>query len=71
MNILHREQEKDGACHHMKKEGILQLLFHRQLRLVNCSYLNFHGILLKVPWSNITFKLMYKIKLFKISLKVW
>ena len=39
MNILHHEQEKDGVCHHMKKEGILQLLF-RQLRI--------HGVVIFV-----------------------
>lgn len=33
MNISHHGQEKDGVCHHMRKEGILQVLFHRQLRI--------------------------------------
>ena len=39
MNILHHYQEKDGVCHHMKNQGIPQLLFHRHPRLVKISYL--------------------------------
>jgi hypothetical protein len=72
MNILHHEQEKDGVCHHMKKEGILQLLFHRHLRLVNNSYLKFRLDSLKFtsPTSLSVLKWMLKIKLINISLKV-
>lgn len=33
MNILHREQEKDGVYPRMRKEEILQVLFHTQLRI--------------------------------------
>jgi len=40
MNILRQDQEKDGVYQHMKKEGILQLLFHRQLRI--------HGVVIFV-----------------------
>lgn len=40
MNILHHDQEKDGVCHHMKNQGIPQLLFHRHPRV--------HGVVIFV-----------------------
>lgn len=42
MNILHHEQEKDGVYPRMRKEEILQVLFHTQLRSVHGSHLNLY-----------------------------